>query len=111
MKRDAKASIPQVLTANALHSGLVVFRSASGDWSTHINDAQVVDDAEAAETLNAAGVADEARNLVVGPYLVNVWVEGAVITPLVLREAIRAAGGPTASTSIILARAASVSTA
>ncbi|MGI6244924.1 MAG: DUF2849 domain-containing protein [Pseudochelatococcus sp.] len=105
MKRDAKAAIPQVLTANDLHSGLVVFRTAGGDWSTDINKAQVVDDAGDAAALTEAGAEDERRNRVVGPYLVNVKV-GETVVPTVLREAIRAAGGPTAGTSIILARPA-----
>ncbi|MFC0217315.1 hypothetical protein FHS82_001180 [Pseudochelatococcus lubricantis] len=109
MKRDAKAAIPQVLTANDLHSGLVVFRTTGGAWSTHISDAEVVDAPEAAEALAAAGAGDERNNRVVGPYLVNVKVEGDVIVPTVLREAIRAAGGPTAGTSVILAHSAPAS--
>lgn len=104
MKRDAKAAIPQVLTANELHSGLVVFRTPAGDWSTDINAAEVVDDEEGAAALTGAGAADERRNLVVGAYLVNVRRTEEAIAPLVLREAIRAAGGPTAGTSVILGR-------
>ncbi|MGV6875451.1 DUF2849 domain-containing protein [Pseudochelatococcus sp. B33] len=109
MKRDAKAAIPQVLTANDLHSGLVVFRTPAGKWSTDINAAEVVDDEEAVAALSGAGVEDEHRNLVVGAYLVNVKREGEAIVPLVLREAIRAAGGPTAGTSVILGRHAPAS--
>ncbi|MBB3810842.1 DUF2849 domain-containing protein [Pseudochelatococcus contaminans] len=109
MKRDAKAAIPQVLTANDLHSGLVVFRTPAGEWSTHINAAEVVDTPEAAAVLTEAGAEDERRNLVVGAYLVNVKREEDAIVPLVLREAIRAAGGPTAGTSVALAHAPSVS--
>lgn len=109
MKRDAKAAIPQVLTANDLHSGLVVFRTGTGEWSVDINAAQIVDDADNAAALTAAGLADEQRNLVVGPYLVNVRRDDGTIVPTVLREAIRAAGGPTAGTSVILARQASAS--
>lgn len=104
MKRDAKAAIPQVLTANDLHSGLVVFRTPAGAWATDVNAAQVVEDDEAAADLTRAGAADEAANHVVGAYLVNVKREGGAIVPIVLREAIRAAGGPTAGTSVILGR-------
>ncbi len=109
MKRDAKAAIPQVLTANALHSGLVVFRTPAGEWSADIGAAEVVEDNEAVAVLTAAGAADERRNVVVGPYLVNVRRDGQAIVPTVLREAIRAAGGPTAGTSVILGRHAAVS--
>lgn len=103
MKRDAKKFIPQSLTANALHSGLVVFRAAGGEWVEDVSRAEVVEDNEAAEKLTQAGLKDEADNKVVGPYLVNVRVEddGRVV-PTVLREAIRAAGGPTAGTSVVL---------
>lgn len=109
MKRDAKAAIPQVLTANELHSGLVVFRTPAGEWSTDINAAEIVDDEEGAAVLTGAGVTDEHRNLVVGAYLVNVKRTGETVVPLVLREVIRAAGGPTAGTSINQSRIASAS--
>lgn len=109
MKRDAKAAIPQVLTANDLHSGLVVFRTTAGKWSTDINEAEIAVDAEAANALSDAGAADERDNLVIGAYLVNVRHEGGSVVPLVLREAIRAAGGPTAGTSVILGRNAPAS--
>lgn len=95
MKRSAKGKASQVVTANDLITGAVVFRTAAGSWSRSIGDALVADEHEAAEATLADALADVERHIVVEAYLVDVRREGANAVPLLLREAIRAAGGPT----------------
>ncbi|APF38590.1 DUF2849 domain-containing protein [Chelatococcus daeguensis] len=96
MKKDAKGAGPKVVTANALDSGLVVFRTVDGRWSTDIAEAEVAETKEAAEALLAQGEADSARNLVVDVYLVAMTEsDDGRLVPVLLREAIRAARRPT----------------
>jgi len=86
----------RVLTANRLDDGAVVYRSAAGDWVARLADAAVAEDEAAATALLAAGEADLARGLVVGPYLIAV-ARGAAPAPVTQRERIRAAGPTVAS--------------
>jgi hypothetical protein len=80
----------QKIIANRLTDGRTVFLEAPGRWVDAIDAAPVVDEAAAGEWL-AAAKRDEAANLVVEPYLIEVGDDGQ---PLVWREQIRA-GGPT----------------
>ena len=43
----------QVVTANRLEDGLVVFLTSDGSWSENINDARTAEDKEAANALLA----------------------------------------------------------
>ncbi len=88
-----------VITANSLDDGAVVFRTASGSWSRRIEDAEILDGKEPSATALAAAEADAAVNIVVEPYAVAVTVEPAGLVPLRLREKIRAAG-PTVGNSL-----------
>lgn len=98
MKRDAKKAGPKVVTANALDTGWVVFLKADGGWSRDVTEAAVAEDAEAAAAFEAQGLEAAAQNIVVEPYLIEVRNLDGRRVPVLLREAIRAAGGPTAST-------------
>lgn len=98
MKRDAKKGGPKVVTANALDTGWVVFLKADGGWTRDVAQAAVAADAEVATALEAQGQAAVAHNLVIDAYLVEVKDVDGRRVPVLLREAIRAAGGPTAST-------------
>ncbi|MGV2978664.1 DUF2849 domain-containing protein [Camelimonas sp. ID_303_24] len=95
MKRAAKGHALQVVTANALRSGSVVFRTAQGDWSLDIADAAIAETAEAGEILLAAAAQDVAADMVVEAYLVDVERLAEGPRPLLLRERIRALRGPT----------------
>lgn len=99
MKRAAKGHALKVVTANALRSGSVVFRTADGGWSLDIADATVAETAEVSEALIAASMQDLAADLIVEPYLVDVerQEDGPehALRPLLLRERIRALRGPT----------------
>ncbi len=82
----------QVLTANRLGDGRVVFLDGEGGWSDRIADARIAADEEAAAALVAAGARAERARLVVGPYLIEVTEGEEGPWPVRLREAIRAAG-------------------
>lgn len=86
-----RVAAPQVLTANHLAKGGVVFLDRAGGWTTRIREARVIHDPAEAATLLDQANALQATELV-GPYLVDVDAEGR---PLHLREQIRAEG-PTA---------------
>ncbi|GGC63024.1 DUF2849 domain-containing protein [Chelatococcus reniformis] len=95
MKRAAKGLSLQVVTANALVTGSVVFLTASGTWSRDIAHAQVAEDAATAEASLVCANRDVERDVVVEPYLIDVRREGAAVRPVLMRERIRAQGGPT----------------
>ena len=82
----------QVLTANRLRDGLVVFLGHHDAWVDHILDARVLNSGEEAEAAEAAGRAAVARREVVEPYLVDVRPAATGVTPTKLREKIRAEG-------------------
>ena len=80
----------QMLTANRLRDGDVLYRKGDG-WVLTLADGDVYDQAGAAAAL-AAAQAETVRNMFVAPYLFEVRVSGDVITPVKEREIIRAAG-------------------
>ena len=88
--------IARVLTANRLGDGAVVYRDAAGNWVESLADTAPAEDEAAQQALLAAGAADVARRLVVGPYLMDVALGTASPAPVTQRERIRAAG-PTVS--------------
>jgi hypothetical protein len=80
---------PQVLTANRLRDGDVVYWR-DGGWVEAFADAQVLDsDADAA--LARAGAEVKAR-LIVNPYLFPVRVEGGRVRAIEEREIVRSEG-------------------
>ena len=83
--------MPQMLIANRLTDGLVVFRASDGAWVESIEDGALVEDDDADELL-ARGREDEAANLVIDPNLIPVSAVSGKRTPDSVREAIRAAG-------------------
>lgn len=82
-----------VVTANHLRTGAVLFRTPNG-WSERIKDAAVAGSLEAAEAFLALAKADP---IALDAVLIDVTQENGVVTPVSLRERIRAAG-PTAET-------------
>jgi hypothetical protein len=81
----------QIVTANRLHDGAVVYLSGDGSWSERIVDACVARDSEFAVELLAAGEASERDLLVVGAYLMKVSEDGEN-QPHGCREWIRSRG-------------------
>lgn len=89
----------QSITANRLADGAVVWLTAVGDWSESARSAAVYPDDAAVKAGLAQAQADEAKQLIVAFYAVDVAVEPAGPWPLRLRERIRAAG-PTVRTDL-----------
>jgi hypothetical protein len=82
--------MPQVLTANRLKIGDVVYWGGTG-WVSRLEDAQVLSDADAEPTLKAA--ADWVlKGEVVAPYLFDIREKDGHMVPVKEREIIRSAG-------------------
>lgn len=85
------AQSDQILTANRLRSGEVVYW-ARGAWVAALDEAEVfADKSTAQEALTTAGNA-VSDGIVVNPYLFDVRREAGVLKPVKEREVIRAAG-------------------
>jgi hypothetical protein len=82
---------PQMLTANRLVDGDVLYRKGAG-WVLTLADGDVYADEAAAIAALAAAQAETIQNMFVAPYLFEVRVADGVITPVKEREIIRAAG-------------------
>ena len=84
--------MPDVITANRLTDGLVVFQTSDYSWSEDFNRAAVLPDPEAAVVALKRAKEDEVNNLVVDPYAIVVEERNGHLAPKALREAIRATG-------------------
>ena len=82
----------QIVTANRLRDGQVVFLTRSGEWTSDIARAAVARDEAAAQRLLAIGTVAAAESRIVEPYLTAVREDGESIVPVSLRERIRAQG-------------------
>lgn len=89
--------LPQVVTANHLATGDVVYLTASGSWSRDIADASIAPNAEAGGALLAVATAQAKMNIVVEPYLIPVDAAATPPRPMQFRERIRALGPTTAA--------------
>jgi hypothetical protein len=88
--RMAKAAT-QMLTANRLRYGDVVYWGA-GNWLTGLAEAEVFLEAAQADAALAAAGASVRDRLVVNPYLFAVRQDAGAVHPVEEREIIRAAG-------------------
>ena len=82
----------QVLTANRLDDGQVVYLATGAAWTHRLAEARIASDDETAAALQAAGARGVAERTVVDPYLFEVDPHGGAPRPLRMREAIRAHG-------------------
>ncbi|MHC8509363.1 MAG: DUF2849 domain-containing protein [Rhodospirillales bacterium] len=89
------SNLSQVITANRLTDGSVVYLTSAGDWSRRIGGAAVAAEKSTAEALLAAARQAEQRREVVGAYTVEVAAAGDAVTPVKRKEAIRALGPTT----------------
>ena len=80
----------QVVTANALTTGDVVYLSGCDEWSPDLAHAELIDDAGLADVRLSA--AQRQDSLVVGPYLAKVALTDAGPRPVHFREVFRATG-------------------
>lgn len=82
----------QVISANRLGDGIVVYLTANGDWNERIDQARVTDGKEQGEAaLDFVSGAVEACN-VVDPYLIDIDDSDGERRPTLNRELIRAQG-------------------
>ena len=89
----------QIVTANRLHDGSVVYLGAEDTWVERIQGAEVADGKDAALALLARAEAPAQRTRVVGPYLMDVTLSEGAPRPASNREMIRALG-PTVRTDL-----------
>jgi hypothetical protein len=82
----------QVVTANRLDDGVVVYLAAGGRWSERIVDAHPVESKEQADALMALAEQGVRDRLIVVPYLIEVVIEADGVHPVRYRELIRARG-------------------
>lgn len=91
--------MPQVVIANRLRDGRVVFLGSDHVWVERVEQCPPAADADAAATLLSLGEQAETEQVVVGAELIEVADRGGVLTPVKMREAIRAKG-PTVRTDL-----------
>jgi Protein of unknown function (DUF2849) len=82
----------QIVTANRLDDGVVVFLSPRNDWVEALRGGGVWTDTASATEALAAAKQDEARDIIVEPYLIDVVDKNGAVGAKHLREIIRAAG-------------------
>jgi calcineurin-like phosphoesterase family protein len=83
---------PQIVTANRLRDGDVVYLTPTNDWSETLGDAAIARSKEEANTLLATAEIAVNDLKVVGPYEFDVTVENNETKPISMREIIRATG-------------------
>jgi hypothetical protein len=81
-----------VITANRLTDGIVVFHTVDECWTEDFNRAAVFPDPPATAVALKRAKEDEANNVVVDPYAIVVEERNGHLAPKALREAIRATG-------------------
>jgi hypothetical protein len=84
--------MPQVVSANRLSDGIVVFYGPGGEWVELLDGAAVFDGKAAIEAALAAAQRDVAANHVVDIFPFDVKVSGGRISPVTLRDSIRTSG-------------------
>ena len=81
----------QIITANRLTDGIVVFLGPQG-WVERLVDGTVLSDKASVATALARAKGDEANDIVVEPYAIDVVDRNGAAAAKHLREVIRAAG-------------------
>jgi Protein of unknown function (DUF2849) len=83
--------MPQVLTANRLASGAVVYWNTAHGWVPQLSEATTFGE-DQADAVPAHAGESVSRREVVGPYLFDVRETAGIISPVKEREIIRARG-------------------
>jgi hypothetical protein len=82
----------QVMTANRLRDGEVVFLTRSGQWNEKIDEAVLAQEPQAVAALEARAVEDSKATLVTGTYLFDAERLDGRIRATHIRERIRTLG-------------------
>jgi len=89
----------EMITANRLRDGLVVFLDSQRGWTEDFHRAAVFEDAATKTNALAEAAAAVEANLVVDPYPIELELRAGHLAPKALRERIRATG-PTVRTDL-----------
>ena len=89
----------EIITANRLADGRVVFLDAEGGWTEDFHRAAIVADAAAKAAALARGAEASAANLIIDPYPIELELRAGHLAPKAMRERIRATG-PTVRTDL-----------
>ena len=84
--------MPQVVSANRLSDGIVVFRAPGGKWIERLDEAATFADKAALDAAVADAQRDVAANVVVDIFPFEVTIAGANLTAVTLRDRIRTRG-------------------
>jgi uncharacterized protein DUF2849 len=84
--------MPNVISANRLADGIVVYAGRGGSWFERLSQAKIFASKAEAEAGLLVAQNDAKRNLVVEPVVVEVAEDTSGLRPVTLREAIRARG-------------------
>jgi hypothetical protein len=84
--------MPEMITANRLTDGHVVYLNAEGGWAEDFRKGLVLGDADARKAALERGEAAASANVVVEPYAIELEMRAGHLAPRTLRERIRAEG-------------------
>jgi len=84
--------MPQMIIANSLADGFVVFLQDDNSWTYDIAAGAIAATDEQAESLLARAKQSERANVVIDPYLIPVELDEGIRKPTEYREYIRAMG-------------------
>jgi hypothetical protein len=82
--------MPNVVTANRLSDGIVVYLASGGGWTERIDEARLADAEDETKALEAEADKAVAERRVVAVYPMPVVVEDGEVRALSVRERIRA---------------------
>ena len=83
--------MPNVVTANRLVDGIVVYLASDGSWTEEIGHARLAETEEDTKALEAQAAEDVKARKVVAVYPMEVALTDGAVDPLSVRERIRAA--------------------
>jgi hypothetical protein len=85
-----KSNNAQIISANDLLEGDVVYLTAAGGWTRVLSDADLIEDKERAAVLLAGAKAQSGK--VIDPYLLDVTTGPSGVRPAHIRERLRDSG-------------------
>lgn len=85
----------QIITANNLRDGEVVYLAAGSKWTENLTDALGVETPDALESMLATAAKAEENRKVVGVYAIPVTRDGDSLAPQSVKERIRSLGPTT----------------
>lgn len=91
--------MPQMIIANRLRDGVVVFLAPGQAWEPAIAAGSVIDNDEEAARMLAIAKQHESDCRVIDPQLIEVEVRDGKLRPVAIREVVRAFG-PTVRTDL-----------